>query len=125
MISQWLIKKVKIKLWRSYLSKNEIKRGAVELTKVDDAGKPLKDVEFTLYHKGTDKVVVDKAGKELKDLKTDKDGKIRVDGLLYGEYYFKESKALEGYVLDPKNMNLKLKNQVHSLKTVKQAMGKL
>ncbi|MDA1828635.1 MULTISPECIES: SpaH/EbpB family LPXTG-anchored major pilin [Bacillus cereus group] len=88
--------------------KNEIKRGAVELTKVDDAGKPLKDVEFTLYHKGTDKVVVDKAGKELKDLKTDKDGKIRVDGLLYGEYYFKESKALEGYVLDPKKYEFKV-----------------
>ncbi|HDR3523589.1 SpaH/EbpB family LPXTG-anchored major pilin [Bacillus pacificus] len=88
--------------------KNEIKRGAVELTKVDDAGKPLKDVEFTLYHKGTDKVVVDKAGKELKNLKTDKDGKIRVDGLLYGEYYFKESKALEGYVLDPKKYEFKV-----------------
>ncbi|CAM4033768.1 MULTISPECIES: SpaH/EbpB family LPXTG-anchored major pilin [Bacillus cereus group] len=88
--------------------KNEIKRGAVELTKVDDAGKPLKDVEFTLYHKGTDKVVVDKAGKELTGLKTDKDGKIRVDGLLYGEYYFKESKALEGYVLDPKKYEFKV-----------------
>ncbi|BCC49756.1 TPA: SpaH/EbpB family LPXTG-anchored major pilin [Bacillus cereus] len=88
--------------------KNEIKRGAVELTKIDDAGKPLENVEFTLYHKGTDKVVVDKAGKELKDLKTDKDGKIRVDGLLHGEYYFKESKALPGYVLDPKHREFKI-----------------
>ncbi|HDR7280213.1 MULTISPECIES: SpaH/EbpB family LPXTG-anchored major pilin [Bacillus cereus group] len=88
--------------------KNEIKRGAVELTKVDDAGKPLKDVEFTLYHKGTDKVVVDKAGKELTGLKTDAEGKIRVDGLLHGEYYFKESKALEGYVLDPKKYEFKV-----------------
>ncbi|WP_242280551.1 SpaH/EbpB family LPXTG-anchored major pilin [Bacillus cereus group sp. BfR-BA-01428] len=88
--------------------KNEIKRGAVELTKTDDAGKPLENVEFTLYHKGTDKVVVDKAGKELKDLKTDKDGKIRVDGLLHGEYYFKESKALPGYVLDPKHHEFKI-----------------
>ncbi|GAB6481190.1 LPXTG cell wall anchor domain-containing protein [Bacillus cereus] len=88
--------------------KNEIKRGAVELTKTDDAGKPLENVEFTLYHKGTDKVVVDKAGKELKDLKTDKDGKIRVDGLLHGEYYFKESKALPGYVLDPKQREFKI-----------------
>lgn len=88
--------------------KNEIKRGAVELTKTDDAGKPLENVEFTLYHKGTDKVVVDKAGKELKDLKTDKDGKIRVDGLLHGEYYFKESKALPGYVLDPKHREFKI-----------------
>ncbi|MBK1606579.1 SpaH/EbpB family LPXTG-anchored major pilin [Bacillus cereus] len=88
--------------------KNEIKRGAVELTKTDDVGKPLENVEFTLYHKGTDKVVVDKAGKELKDLKTDKDGKIRVDGLLHGEYYFKESKALPGYVLDPKHREFKI-----------------
>ncbi|HHT7188692.1 TPA: SpaH/EbpB family LPXTG-anchored major pilin [Bacillus cereus] len=88
--------------------KNEIKRGAVELTKVDEEGKPLKDVEFTLYDKKTDKVVVTQDGKELKDLKTDADGKIRVDGLLYGEYYFKESKALPGYVLDPKKYEFKV-----------------
>ena len=88
--------------------KNEIKRGAVELTKTDDAGKPLENVEFTLYHKGTDKVVVDKAGKELKDLKTDKDGKIRVDGLLHGEYYFKESKALPDMCWDPKHREFKI-----------------
>ncbi|MDM5373026.1 SpaH/EbpB family LPXTG-anchored major pilin [Bacillus bombysepticus] len=88
--------------------KNEIKRGAVELTKKDDAGKPLKDVEFTLYHKETDKVVMTQDGKELKGLKTDAEGKIRVDGLLYGEYYFKESKALEGYVLDPKKYEFKV-----------------
>jgi fimbrial isopeptide formation D2 family protein/LPXTG-motif cell wall-anchored protein len=88
--------------------KNEIKRGAVELTKTDDAGKPLKDVAFTLYHKESDKVVVTQDGKELKDLKTDADGKIHIDGLLYGEYYFKESKALPGYVLDPKKREFKI-----------------
>ena len=36
-----------------------------------------------------------------KELVTDANGHIRVRGLVYGEYYFQETKAPKGYVIDP------------------------
>ncbi|KEK24389.1 SpaH/EbpB family LPXTG-anchored major pilin [Bacillus gaemokensis] len=75
--------------------KNETKRGAVELIKTGAKDKVLKGVEFTLYHEDG-KVVENGEG-----LKTGDDGAIRVENLSYGKYYFKETKALDGYVLDP------------------------
>ena len=36
-----------------------------------------------------------------KELVTDANGHIRVQGLVYGEYYFQETKAPKGYVIDP------------------------
>ena len=36
-----------------------------------------------------------------KELATDANGHIRVQGLEYGEYYFQETKAPKGYVIDP------------------------
>ncbi|MEN1938091.1 SpaH/EbpB family LPXTG-anchored major pilin [Paenibacillus sp. 102] len=75
--------------------KNETKRGAVELIKTGVKDKVLKGVEFTLYHE--DETVV----KDGEGLTTGNDGAIRVENLPYGNYYFKETKALDGYVLDP------------------------
>ncbi|HDR3650855.1 SpaH/EbpB family LPXTG-anchored major pilin [Bacillus sp. SM-B1] len=72
--------------------KNEIKRGAVELTKIGAKGKVLSGVEFSLYTED-DKVVKEK-------LVTGTDGKIRVEGLEYGKYYFQEKEAPKGYVKD-------------------------
>lgn len=70
--------------------KNEIIRGAVELQKIDGGTEvPLADVTFRLYAEdGTYTVHV-----------TDDDGFIRVDGLAYGDYYFKEMETVSGYVL--------------------------
>ena len=36
-----------------------------------------------------------------KELVTDANGHISVQGLVYGEYYFQETKAPKGYVIDP------------------------
>ncbi|CUB53493.1 Cna protein B-type domain protein [Bacillus subtilis] len=73
--------------------KNEIKRGAVELTKTGAKDKTLAGAEFSLFKED---------GTEIqKNLVTDADGKIRVQGLAYGKYYFQETKAPNGYVLDP------------------------
>ena len=36
-----------------------------------------------------------------KELVTDGNGHIRVQGVEYGEYYFQETKAPKGYVIDP------------------------
>lgn len=72
--------------------KNEIKRGAVELTKKGAEGKALEGAEFSIFKAdGT----AEKTG-----LVTGAEGKIRVEGLEYGDYYFQETKAPTGYVLD-------------------------
>lgn len=73
--------------------KNEIKRGAVELTKIGAGNKLLENTEFYLYKEGNI-LVHDK-------LVTLEDGKIRVQGLEYGDYYFIETKAPAGYVTNP------------------------
>ncbi|WP_433772785.1 SpaH/EbpB family LPXTG-anchored major pilin [Bacillus wiedmannii] len=81
--------------------KNETKRGAVELTKVGVKNQALKGVQFSLYKED---------GTELeKGLETDGKGKIRVGNLAYGKYYFLETKARDGYVLDPKKYEFFIK----------------
>ncbi|WP_202813107.1 SpaA isopeptide-forming pilin-related protein, partial [Liquorilactobacillus cacaonum] len=69
------------------------KTGSVVLTKTDaDTGKALSQAVFSLY---------DKAGNKIKDnVTTGTDGKVTVDGLKPGEYYFKETAAPAGYEYD-------------------------
>ena len=73
-------------------SVDETKKGSVVLTKYDEIGKnTLEGAVFSLYK--NDGTVV-KEG-----LTTDADGKVQVDGLEWGSYYFKETKAPQGYGL--------------------------
>src|SRR5699024_3811504 len=72
--------------------KNEIIRGAVELLKLDgDTESPLANVVFNLFDAGDNLIE--------EGLTTDNEGYIHVNGLAYGDYYFKEVSAPEGYVL--------------------------
>ncbi|PKJ52064.1 SpaH/EbpB family LPXTG-anchored major pilin [Bacillus sp. SN10] len=73
--------------------KNEIKRGAVELTKTGAGDKALAGAEFSIFTEDGIEVV--------KGLVSNADGKIRIQGLAYGKYYFQETKAPTGYVIDP------------------------
>ncbi|WP_242280822.1 SpaH/EbpB family LPXTG-anchored major pilin [Bacillus cereus group sp. BfR-BA-01347] len=73
--------------------KNEIKRGAVELTKTGVGDKVLAGAEFSVFKEDGTEVQ--------KGLVSGADGKIRVQGLEYGKYYFQETKAPTGYVIDP------------------------
>ncbi|MGH0924425.1 SpaA isopeptide-forming pilin-related protein [Bacillus pacificus] len=73
--------------------KNEIKRGAVDLVKTGVNEKALAGAVFSLFKKDGTEVK--------KELVTDVNGHIRVQGLEYGEYYFQETKAPKGYVIDP------------------------
>lgn len=73
--------------------KNEIKRGAVELTKTGAGDKVLAGAEFSVFKEDGTEVQ--------KGLVSGTDGKIRVQGLEYGKYYFQETKAPTGYVIDP------------------------
>ncbi|MBM7715162.1 fimbrial isopeptide formation D2 family protein/LPXTG-motif cell wall-anchored protein [Bacillus thermophilus] len=83
--------------------KNETIRGAVELTKVDgDTNKALDGVVFELYHKDGTQVEG--------TFTTDADGKIRIDGLAYGDYFFKEVATKDGYVLGSQNVPFSIQN---------------
>ncbi len=69
---------------------NERITGKLVITKVDDLNKPIENVTFEIYdHKGA---IYD-------TVTTDKDGKASIN-LEYGTYYFKETKAPEGYIMD-------------------------
>lgn len=68
---------------------NRLSRASVQIIKTDaDTNKSLKNVEFTLYSSKGEKIGV---------YKTDKRGKIVVEQLPYGEYYFIETKCKNGY----------------------------
>ncbi|MGE7890175.1 SpaA isopeptide-forming pilin-related protein [Bacillus cereus] len=82
--------------------KNEIKRGAVDLIKTGANEKALAGAVFSLFKKDGTEVK--------KEIATDANGHIRVQGLEYGEYYFQETKALNGYVIDPTKREFFIKN---------------
>ena len=68
--------------------------GSIQLVKVDsDTNKPLAGAVFDLFDANDKKVNTD-------GLTTEKDGTITVKNLKPGSYYFKETKAPAGYILD-------------------------
>lgn len=79
---------------KSYNVVNKLIRSNIEITKVDNEGKLLEGVEFTIY---------DSNDKEVAKVVTDAQGKEKYENLPYGKYYFKETKNLEGYVKTVQN----------------------
>lgn len=68
---------------------NQLSKASVQIIKTDaNTGKKLKNVEFTLYNEKNEKIGV---------YKTNKYGKILVEQLPYGKYYFIETKCKNGY----------------------------
>lgn len=99
-------------------SKPPEKSTRIILTKTDEDKKPLEGVEFKLYRIEGDKKEEVKLlpgysysenGSYLK-LVTDKDGKIEVRGLPFGNYQFEEIKPLEGYIKLDKPVDFKLED---------------
>lgn len=74
--------------------KNDVKRGSVLLKKVssENTDEVLSGAEFSLYKEDGELVA--------EGLKTDAAGTIQFDYLKFGNYYFQETKAPEGYNLD-------------------------
>lgn len=85
---------------------NKIKKGSIEITKVDEANKKLSGVEFTLL----------KDGKELEKKLTDSDGKLVFENLVYGDYEVVESKELSGYYKNDKVYSFEVRNEGEILK---------
>ncbi|PKR77904.1 hypothetical protein CEY16_08230 [Halalkalibacillus sediminis] len=74
--------------------KNDVIRGSVNLFKMDRYESALEGVKFALY-----KVVDDGEDQLINgELMTDAYGKIHVDELMYGDYYFIELEPANGYV---------------------------
>lgn len=86
--------------------KNLLKRGSVRLTKTDGADNPLEGIEFELYNTKTGIVNVinksssimyeaadSKTADTVTKLVTDSDGRIIVNNLLPGDYYFLETNS--------------------------------
>lgn len=73
---------------------NDAKRGSVLLKKVssENAAETLEGAEFSIYKEDGELVA--------EGLKTDAAGTIQFDYLKFGNYYFQETKAPEGYNLD-------------------------
>lgn len=99
-------------------------RGKIELQKVDkDTGKPLKDVEFTIYdskNKEVGKMVTDKDGKAISDylpLSTKKDS--------VTTYTVKETKELEGYIKSDKGYKAEFRYKDDKTSIVTVDLGKI
>ncbi|WP_270298002.1 Cna B-type domain-containing protein [Eggerthella sinensis] len=76
------------------LSQNAFE-GAAELVKTaEDGTTPLKGAEYSLFKKGSD-------APERIGLVTDADGKLLVENLAGGDWYLQETKAPEGYTINP------------------------
>lgn len=79
---------------------NNIKTGSVTLTKEDSiTKKPLEGASFKLYN-DKDEVI--------NTSKTDENGKINIDNLRPGKYYFKESIAPKGYNISNDKYNFEI-----------------
>ena len=82
--------------------KNNAIKGSVVLTKYEEGKEvTLQGAKFKLYTK---------AGKLVGSYDTDENGKIEVKDLAYGDYYFQEVKAPEGYKLSDVKYNFSIKN---------------
>lgn len=79
--------------------KNEIVRGDAELIKVDEDGNTLEGVVFGLYNDADDLIDT---------LTTNDEGKINVEGLAQGNYYFQEISTVEGQALNTTKINFEV-----------------
>lgn len=87
--------------------KNETVRSAVELVKKDEDGNALPGAVFKLFNE--DGTSAKGKNGEISELTTGQDGKIKVDGLGQGKYYFQEIKAPEGYALNTTKIPFEVK----------------
>ncbi|MCU5375747.1 SpaA isopeptide-forming pilin-related protein [Bacillus cereus] len=87
--------------------KNETKRGSVELIKKGEGNRVLPGAEFHLFKKNEDGT--NTQVKTPQPLVSGSDGKIRVESLEYGDYYFIEEKAPEGYLTSKEEYSFSIK----------------
>ncbi|API93193.1 adhesin [Virgibacillus pantothenticus] len=98
--------------------KNEtVRSGEVALIKKDADGRPLEGVGFTLYHEDGSRVK-DKNGNIISELTTNAEGKLAIEGLEQGKYYFQETTAPKGYALNTTKIQFEVKKSGEKLQDV-------
>ena len=88
---------------------NRIK-GVIVINKTDMNGRALQGAEFTLY---------DRDGKEVAAAVSDNNGVVTFNGVDYGNYTIKETKAPKGYILGKGQLEVKVKSPETQKFTVK------
>lgn len=86
-------------------AKNEIALGNVVLEKVNDQGKALSGVQFSLFKEDGDKPFEDNI------FSTDSSGQIMIENLPKGKYYFTETQTIDGYISNNKKIFFELVNK--------------
>ncbi|NKZ28026.1 collagen binding domain-containing protein [Vagococcus lutrae] len=76
-------------------------QGKVILTKINEANDALANAVFSLYTEAGEEVA--------KDLTTDENGQLTVDHLAPGKYYFEETQAPTGYLLNQEKLAFEIK----------------
>ncbi|MFN2746436.1 SpaA isopeptide-forming pilin-related protein [Bacillus sp. z60-18] len=86
---------------------NQKVTGGVKIKKTDENGRALQGAEFTLF---------DKNGEKLKTALTNDQGEAFFDHVEYGQYTVQETKAPQGFVLDPTKHLLNIRGDGHVVK---------
>ncbi len=86
---------------------NQKIKGKLEFTKVDDNNNPLSDVLIAIYN-ANDELIYEGL--------TDKQGQIIIDSLEYGNYYLKEKKTLDGYLLNNNKIDFQIQKDGDTVK---------
>ncbi|MFV1456805.1 SpaA isopeptide-forming pilin-related protein [Bacillus mycoides] len=81
-------------------------KGNVEIKKLSDSGKFLPDVEFTVYTAD---------GKEVTKVVTNEQGIAKVENLPFNKYFFKETKGVEGYLVNETKYPFEISEQGKTL----------
>lgn len=81
-------------------------KGNIEIKKLSDSGKTLPKVEFAVHTAD---------GKEVTKTVTNEQGIAQVKDLPYGQYYFVETKGVEGYLLNQTKYPFEIKEQGKTL----------
>ena len=86
---------------------NHLKTGTIIITKVDSNGNKLSGVEFTIYAEDMETIIYQGV--------TNEEGIIELE-LIYGKYYYQETKALDGYQLDDKLYEFEINDETRDIK---------
>ena len=86
--------------------KNEKIKGDIQIKKVSDSGKVLSGVEFTVFTL---------EGKEVAKATTNEQGIAEVKELEYNKYFFKETKGVQGYLLNDTKYPFEIKEHGKTL----------
>lgn len=100
---------------------NVLKKGKLEITKTDQDSKALIDgVEFSIYSKRNNQLI--------QTITTNQNGIALSRDLVYGDYYFKETKHKYGYIPNPKIYDFSIVNDKQVVRisiTNKKQYGKI